>query len=127
MAPRTFKKWEIYWANFGSEDKYEYDPKFGKVIGHEQGGRRSVIILNENQAPEMVLVVPCTGQLDKELYKGLPCILLKKEHSGMNDNSMILMHQVRPISIERISSSRVGYVNNEEIKRKITLVWNNML
>lgn len=130
MPLNTFKKWEIYWADLGNYfDNIPVNGKPKVTVGHEQGGKRPVIILNEKQVPEMkmVVIVPCTGETDKELYKGKPCIFLKKEHSGLKEDSIILMPHVKSISVERICSEKTGCVTDDEVKRQVTIVWNNML
>lgn len=126
MLPEDIKKWEIYSADLGNYE--ENNPVKGRpkeIVGHEQGGRRPVIILGNGQIAEIVTVAPCTGVLDKKFYEGKPFIFAKKEHTGLDKDSLILVPHVRSISTERMHR-KIGCLTDTDTQRKIDVVLKNI-
>jgi mRNA interferase MazF len=80
------------------------------VRGHEQGGRRPVLVVSQNTynlgPAELVIALPLTST-----YRGVPYhILITPPEGGVRIPSVILCDAVRSVSKERLSS-RWGVVS----------------
>lgn len=69
-----------------------YFIEFKDCIGSEQGGKRPVIIVKEGN--EQVTVAAMTTKVNKKLPVH---ILVSKEDTGMKENSLILLEQLKPV------------------------------
>ncbi len=88
------KKWSIYRANL--------DP----VIGSEQGKSRPVIIISEDEINELlnvVNVIPITSRKQgRTIYPNEA--LIPANNFGIQQEPVILCHQIRTIDKKRLSS-----------------------
>ncbi len=94
---------EIRWA--------ELNP----VRGHEQAGRRPVLILSHdifNERSGTVIAVATTSQ---EPRAGFP-LTLESKAAGLSKRSWIKISQIRTLSVDRIGS-RLGRASEEELAR----------
>ena len=94
---------EIRWA--------ELNP----VRGHEQAGRRPVLILSHdifNERSGTVIAVAITSQ---EPRAGFP-LTLESKAAGLSKRSWIKISQIRTLSVDRIGS-RLGRASEEELAR----------
>jgi len=94
---------EIRWA--------ELNP----VRGHEQAGRRPVLILSHdifNERSGTVIAVAMTSQ---EPRAGFP-LTLESKAAGLSKRSWIKISQIRTLSVDRIGS-RLGRASEEELAR----------
>ena len=108
---RRIKRWEVYLAFLG-------DWKNGKVVGHEIGGERPVIILSvKGFFPSILPVVPITGK-KKEIYENDPHAIKISPNKNHNLDGYILIDHIRSISIKRLIK-RVGVIKNKDIRLQI--------
>lgn len=83
------------------------------VRGHEQAGRRPVLVLSHdvfNERSETVIAVAVTSQ---EPRAGFP-LTLESHASGLPKRSWIKISQIRTLSIDRLSQ-RIGRASEEEL------------
>ncbi len=88
------KKWSIYRANL--------DP----VIGSEQGKSRPVLVISEDEINELlniVNVLPITSRKEgRTIYPNEA--LIPANNFGVQQESVILCHQIRTLDKKRLSS-----------------------
>ena len=99
----TIKRGEIYFA--------ELDP----VIGSEQAGYRPVVILQNdvgNHYSPTVIVAPLTTKSEKAK---LPTHICIEAFKGLEENSTILIEQIRTIDKKRLSIY-LGKLQQHEMK-----------
>jgi len=101
-------QWGIFWANLNP-------PK-----GSEQAGHRPVLVISVeevNRALPVVTVVSLSSF--REGRKIYPTeVFLSATATGLNRDSIAMVHQVRAISKERLEE-KCGYIEDEELKEKI--------
>lgn len=86
--------------------------------GAEQRGTRPVLIVSNeefNQAMPNVTVLPLTSTR-RRLYPSE--ILLEKKKAGQPLESIIMAHQIRTISKNRLGKL-LGYIDDSELQRRI--------
>ncbi len=96
---------EIRWADL--------DP----TRGHEQAGRRPVLILSQdvfNRRSGTVIAVALTGQAQRA---GFP-LTLELDSAQLPKRSWIKVSQIRTLSVQRIGA-RLGEASPEEIARVV--------
>ncbi|MBU2444874.1 MAG: type II toxin-antitoxin system PemK/MazF family toxin [Bacteroidetes bacterium] len=97
----TVKKWSIVKANL--------DP----VIGSEQGKTRPVLIISEDEINNLLNianVLPITTRKpNRQIYPNEA--LLEASKYGLNNESIVLCHQIRTIDKQRLSLE-YGQVND---------------
>ena len=103
------KKGEIYLVNF--------DP----TVGHEVKKKRPAVIISNNihnQFSPLVTVAPLSSNINKvysfEVY-------IQKESAGLNENSKIMIIQLRSIDKKRLIN-KIGNIENKETINKINQV-----
>ncbi len=103
------KKGEIYLVNF--------EP----TVGHEAKKKRPALILSNNihnQYSPLVTVAPLSSNINKvypfEVY-------VTKKSTGLNENSKIMIIQLRSIDKKRLIN-KIGNIEDEEILTKINKV-----
>ncbi|MDW7675244.1 MAG: type II toxin-antitoxin system PemK/MazF family toxin [Bacillota bacterium] len=101
-------QWNIFWADLHP------------IKGSEQAGTRPVLVISEeavNQALPIVTVVCLTSF--KQGRKIYPIeLLLEPEASKLPQASILMAHQIRSISKERLGE-KCGSIDNETYKEKI--------
>jgi mRNA interferase MazF len=100
------KKGEIYLVNF--------DP----TIGHEVKKKRPAVIISNNihnQFSPLVTVAPLSSNINK-VYPFEVYVL--KESAGLNENSKIMIIQLRSIDKKRLIN-KIGNIEDKEIINKI--------
>jgi mRNA interferase MazF len=96
---------EIRWA--------ELNP----VRGHEQAGRRPVLVLSHdvfNERSGTIIAVALTSQ---EPRAGFP-LTLESKAKGLTKRSWIKISQIRTLSVDRLGS-RVARASEEELARVV--------
>ena len=96
---------EVRWA--------ELDP----VRGHEQAGRRPVLVLSHdvfNDRSGTVIALALTSQ---EPRAGFP-LTLESKATGLTKRSWVKMSQIRTLSVDRIGA-RVARASEEELARAL--------
>jgi mRNA interferase MazF len=103
------KKGEIYLVSF--------DP----TIGHEVKKKRPALILSNNihnQYSPLVTVAPLSSNTNKvypfEVY-------VSKKSTGLNENSKIMIVQLRSIDKKRLLN-RIGNIEDKEIANKVNKI-----
>lgn len=100
MTPR---RGEIWWANL--------DP----VVGSEQGGRRPVLILQNDAISRFtstILVVPLTTTLRRSQLPS--SAFIPHAGTGLTSDSVALCHQMRVLDTTRLST-RIGAIAPEVV------------
>ncbi|MCG8479947.1 MAG: type II toxin-antitoxin system PemK/MazF family toxin [Spirochaetales bacterium] len=87
------------------------------IVGREQGGNRPVLIVSDetfNEAMSVVTVLPITSRkAGRTVYRNE--VLLSPTDSGLPVESIVLAHQIRTISKDRIKR-RVGFLDDAHIR-----------
>ena len=97
------KKWQIYFVNL--------DP----TKGSEQKGTRPVLIVSNNA---VCTVIPFSSY--KPGSKVYPTeLLLKKEDTGLDKDSILMFQQIRTIDASRLCTPVVNSITSESVKRRI--------
>jgi mRNA interferase MazF len=93
-----------------------WDVNLDPVLGHEQGGRRPVLVVSVdqfNQGPSgLVIVVPITSK-DKRIRSQ---VAIEAGEGGLNTRSFAMCEAVRSVSLERLSGRR-GVVSLETMAK----------
>ena len=90
------------------------------VIGSEQKGKRPVIVVSDedfNRAMPVVTILPITSLKEgRRVYPNE--VLLKAGYGGLLQDSIILAHQIRTISKQRLKDL-LGFINNSSAQEEI--------
>lgn len=101
-------QWNIFWADLNP------------AKGSEQAGKRPVLVISEeavNQAIPVVTVLPVTSlKPGRSIYPTEH--LLKPEDCGLKEPSLVMAHQVRAISKDRLVE-KCGTVKRPETREMI--------
>ena len=102
------EKWSIYRANL--------DP----VIGSEQGKSRPVLVVSEDQINDLlntVNVLPITSRkTGRKIYPNES--LISANNFGLENESIILCHQIRTIDKQRLSKE-YGHISDQRLQSEI--------
>jgi mRNA interferase MazF len=85
------------------------------VRGHEQAGRRPVLILSHDVFNERSGTVIALALTSQEPRAGFP-LTLERKASGLTKRSWIKISQIRTLSVDRISQ-RIAKASDEELAR----------
>lgn len=101
-------QWGIFWADL--------DP----TKGSEQYGQRPVLVISSeevNQSLPIVTILAITSaKPDRKVYSVET--YLNSEDTKLPKNSIVMAHQIRAISKERLAD-KCGSIESEEIREKI--------
>ncbi len=90
------------------------------VLGSEQKGKRPVIVVSDeefNRVMPVVTILPITSLKEgRRVYPNE--VLLKAGYGGLTQDSIILAHQIRTISKERLKDS-LGFIKDTDIQEAI--------
>jgi mRNA interferase MazF len=90
------------------------------VIGSEQKGKRPVLVVSDedfNQFMPVVTILPITSlKKGRRIYPNE--VLITKGLAGITADSLILAHQIRTISKDRLTQF-LGSVRDPELQRAI--------
>lgn len=108
-SARAYRRGEIWWADLSP------------VRGHEQAGRRPVLIVSDdgfNQTPlEMVFVAPLTRSL-----RGWPTrVRVEPPEGGVTAPSELMCDQTRAVTTGRLEE-RMGRVDEATLERVATIL-----
>ena len=93
----------------------------GMTVGSEQGGKRPVIIIQNdvgNIHSTTTIVIPLSRKVQKNPTQPTHTLLRKNEENGLKEDSIVLGEQVRVISSQRILW-KIGCITNKEDKNAI--------
>jgi len=102
---RQCRRGELYWANLNP------------VKGHEQGGRRPVLIIQNdigNQYSPITIVAPLTTSFEKRAYPIEVRVL--PGANGLSSESSILLNQIKAIDKDRLEE-RIGVLDRDLMGR----------
>ncbi len=103
------KKWEIYYLDL--------DP----TTGSEQKGKRPVLVISNDAVNNCLPVFTCipfsSVKSGDKIYPTEVFIALKD--SGLPKDSVLMLQQIRTVSINRIFGNKIGEIQNEPMKDKI--------
>lgn len=85
------------------------------VRGHEQAGRRPVLVLSHDVFNERSGTVIAVGLTSQEPRAGFP-LTLESKATGLARRSWIKMSQIRTLSLDRIGA-RLARASEEELAR----------
>ncbi|MBI3038004.1 type II toxin-antitoxin system PemK/MazF family toxin [bacterium] len=103
-------RWTIYW--------FDLDP----VKGSEQSGKRPVLVISANavnRALPIVTILPLTSAKPGRKVFSIET-LLSPEESGLAKSSIVMAHQIRTISSDRLGKA-CGEVRSPGRRREILL------
>lgn len=102
------EKWSIYRANL--------DP----VIGSERGKSRPVLVVSEDEINDLlntVNVIPITSRkIGRKIYPNES--LISANNCGLENESIILCHQIRTIDKQRLSKE-YGHISDQRLQSEI--------
>lgn len=114
MGNVNFKRNQIIWTDLGQDGK-----------GSEHKGVRPAYVIsnnignNKSNIVKVAIIGTKQHQVDKKKSKLLPTqFVLKKEETGLEEDSIFFAEQVRTISKERVKGF-VGQVTNKEIINQV--------
>lgn len=101
-------QWGIFWADLNP------------IKGSEQAGTRPVLVISSEEANEVLPVVTILAVTSlKPGRKVYPIeVRLNKSDSQLSKDSIVMAHQIRAISKERIGE-QCGIIEMEEIRESI--------
>lgn len=85
-----------------------------EIKGHEQAFTRPCVVLRHFERLELAVVIPCTTKTPPNAYFSI--LKLKSGTGGLSQDSFVLCHQIRTISIKRIISVIGQLPENEFFK-----------
>ena len=101
-------KWSVFMADLNP------------VIGSEQQGRRPVLVISDettNSVMPVVTILPLTSlKKGRRVYPNEA--LLKKGVAGLESDSIVLAHQIRTISKQRLMIS-LGEIQDANLQSRI--------
>ncbi|GDX84003.1 endoribonuclease MazF [Methylococcaceae bacterium] len=101
-------RWSIYLVNL--------DP----TIGSEQGKTRPVLVISDddvNAILPVINILPLTSlKQGRRIYPNE--VLLKKEQSGLDKDSLVLCYQIRTVDKKRLIK-KLGEVKNDDTQTEI--------
>lgn len=101
-------QWGIFWADLNP------------AKGSEQSGRRPVLVISVeviNQVLPIVTILSITSVKDNRRVYPTE-VYLKAEESGLSKDSIIMAHQIRAVSKERLGE-KCGVIADVEIRESI--------
>ena len=93
------------------------------IKGHEQEGKRPVVIIAELEA-NISIIIPCTTNKNALRFKNTIC-LEPNVKNGLKELSILLIFQLRAIDKKRLKR-KIGKIDNQ-LQSKINNVILNML
>ena len=103
------KKWEIYFISL--------DP----TKGSEQKGVRPVLVISNDAVNSHLPIFTCIPFSSiKEGEKIYPTeIYFSKEESGLSKDSVLMLHQIRTVSLSRVTNKKIGEIKDDVLKERI--------
>ena len=98
-----------------------YNVNFDKGRGHEQSFSRPAIIFKVIQELSMCLVIPLTSNLER-LKLPYTIQINKTATNNLKEDSIALIFQLRAISIDRITGSEIGKLEDQQINKVKTIM-----
>lgn len=106
-----YQKGDVVWVTLGKPPK--------EVIGHEQGYKRPCLVLSDFGPLKLALVAPCTSK--EKSYLSPTSVLVSAGTGGLKEDSMILLHQIRTVSHDRITG-KIGVLPENRMDKVDTVL-----
>ena len=103
---QNYKKGEVIFVDLGEPGK--------SVKGHEQGNKRPCVVVKSFPTLELCIVLPCTSKKPK--FSFYTNVAIPKGSGGLKTDSIVLCHQIRTISYDRIINT-IGHLSNIDIAK----------
>lgn len=101
-------KWNIYWT------------RLNPIEGSEQAGTRPCLVISNdivNKVLPVVTILPISSvKKDSKVYPTE--VFLEMSISGLNKDSVVMAHQIRTVSKQRLCE-QCGEIKNTEVMNKI--------
>lgn len=94
-----------------------YFADLSPVIGSEQGGYRPVLVIQNNVGnfhSPTVIVAALSGQIDTKAV--LPTHHIVRAYAGLNEESVILLEQIRTVDKRRLQNY-IGQLNENDMEQ----------
>lgn len=103
------KKWDVYYLCL--------DP----AMGSEQQGKRPVLVISNDAVNDNLPIFTCIPLSSvKQGAKIYPTeVLLSMSESGLPRDSVLMLQQIRTVSVNRISGNKVNTITDETVKGRI--------
>ncbi len=104
-------KWQIYSADLNP------------VVGSEQKGKRPVLVISDDDyslSMPLVSILPITSLKPGRVIYPNEVLIISNENpdTGLKTDSIILVHQIRTISKERLVN-HIGNIDDSQIRNRI--------
>ena len=93
-------------------------------VGHEQKGKRPAVVVVHIKQNFMAVVIPLTGELDKETFSFTHCIQATAEN-GLAEESVAMVFQLRSLDVSRFIEKK-GRLSKEDMG-KLDAIMKDML
>ena len=93
-------------------------------VGHEQKGKRPAVVIVHVKQNFMAVVIPLTGELDKETFSFTHCVQATAEN-GLSDESVAMVFQLRSLDVSRFIEKK-GRLSKEDMD-KLDAIMKDML
>ena len=103
------KKWDVWFLDL--------DP----TLGSEQKGKRPVLVISNNAVNDNLPIFTCIPFSSiKPSAKVYPTeVYLKASESGLPRDSVLMLQQIRTVSINRLYGKKVFSITDEVVREKI--------
>lgn len=103
------RKWEIFYVNL--------DPSQGS----EQKGSRPVLVISNDAVNANLPVFTCIPFSSvKPQAKVYPTeVFLTSSDSGLKKDSVLMLQQIRTLSLDRVIEGKAGEIVDDEVKNKV--------
>lgn len=103
------KKWDIFYIDLNP------------VKGSEQQGKRPVLVISNDAVNMNLPIFTCipfsSVKPDAKIYPTEVC--LSTAESGLPRDSILMLQQIRTVSVNRISGDKIKTITDDTIKEKI--------
>jgi len=107
----TYQKGDVVFVNLG-------DPP-NEVVGREQGFERPCLVISAFNHLELAMIAPCTSK--NKPYLAVTSVRVSAGTGGLTKDSMIMLHQMRSVSHDRIKK-KVGVMPSEIMDKVDTVL-----
>ena len=89
------------------------------VAGHEQAGERRAMVVSYEpfHRSGLATVCPITASRSRARYPG--DVPIRRGEAGQTKNAVIVVSQIRTISLRRVTSAPVGTVDDRAVRRAV--------
>ncbi len=103
------KKWEIYFI--------DWDP----TKGSEQSGKRPILVISNDAVNSNLPVFTCIPFSSvKQGAKIYPAeVFLSTADSGLTKDSVLMLQQIRTVSVDRLVGKPISVITKDKIKNEI--------